>query len=169
MITGVDTVLLAAGPAAPAVEDLLRHQTGRWPSMRVAVDDVAGSEFVAWAGEAARLPAERAEILVARDEDMVDSWDRDGYRLTPDGDGPFQIIYERCPLSRLRVLALDDPYGRTGFAFEPYEVLLAGTGLYLVTLVTPDADSEFSRSLIDEMAARLAGPRAPGRDTDRAE
>ncbi|MWK34701.1 hypothetical protein GEV43_12030 [Actinomadura sp. J1-007] len=65
------------------------------------------------------------------------------------------LAYEPCPASRLRMLALNDPYCRTGFAYEPYETTLIATGLSLITIVTPDHDSDFSVHAIDALATSL--------------
>ena len=40
--------------------------------------------------------------------------------------------------------------------FDPYPVTIVGTGLSLDTIVAPDEDSEFSRSVIERMIAALA-------------
>jgi len=38
-----------------------------------------------------------------------------------------------------------DPYDRAGFRYEPYDITVAGAGLHLFSLVTPD-DSTFPRT-----------------------
>jgi hypothetical protein len=55
----------------------------------------------------------------------------------------------------VRARVLDDPYNRGG-RFDPYDVVLAGGGLWLVTVVTPDRDGPFSRSLIERLTAELS-------------
>lgn len=42
-----------------------------------------------------------------------------------------------------------------GFGFEPYAAILVTAGLSLVTIVTPDAESPFSRGLIDSLRQAL--------------
>lgn len=152
MITGHDTVLIAADPAGGPVGRFLRRwSSDPWPAMRVSIDD---SPFLPFAEHAAP-PPDRAEILLAADDRMVSAWDEEGYHLSPSGDGPLMLAYEPCPASRLRMLALDDPYRRTGFAYEPYEATLVAKGISLVTIVTPDQDSDFSIRAIDALATSL--------------
>ncbi|KAB2347844.1 hypothetical protein [Actinomadura rudentiformis] len=151
MITGYDSVLLSTSPPGNAVATFVRGLSQRWPALRIALDE---SEFVKW-DPAIALPDERAEILLAQDEQMVERWEDEGYYLSRSGEGPLMVVYEPCPSSRLKILLLDDPYGRTGFAFEPYEVALTGPGLSLVTIVTPDSDSEFSKQAIAELTTAL--------------
>lgn len=94
-------------------------------------------------------------MLIAEDDEMVQRWDEDGYHLSAAGTGPLMIAFEPCPVPRLRAQVLDDPYGDRGLGFDPYEVTLLGTKLFLVTIVTPDADSAFSRTAIDRLAECL--------------
>ncbi|QFG24971.1 hypothetical protein [Actinomadura sp. WMMB 499] len=153
MISGHDSVLVCAGPVAERVGGFVDALADASPSLLVAVDE---GGFVPWDGRT-RPPSGAAELLVARDAEMVDRWDRDGYHLDRDGHGTLMIAYEPCRAPRLDVTVLDDPYGRGGFLFDPYDVTLIGAGLSLVTVVTPDADGPFARSVLDGLAEHLAG------------
>jgi hypothetical protein len=161
LITGYDTVLVTPRPPGDPVSAFIGDLARRWPSLRTSVDDAG---FRPWSGggtaPSPALPSDEAEILLARDEAMLAAWDEEGYHLSDDGDGPLMVAYRPCPVPRLNVLALDDPYGHTGFAYEPYEVLLIGAGLYLVTIVTPDRDSAFSREMRESLTEHLQRPAA---------
>jgi hypothetical protein len=157
MITGYDTVLISSGPAAGSIEEFFRRWSQRWPSMLLAIEGVAESRFLEWESGVTRLPTDTAEILVARDQAMAEDWDAEGYHLSADGEGPFAVYYGPCPASRLRILALEDPYQRHEYGFDPYEALLVGPALSLVTTVTPDGESAFSRQVVEEMATCLGG------------
>ncbi|MEV2240352.1 hypothetical protein [Micromonospora sp. NPDC049891] len=51
----------------------------------------------------------------------------------------------------------ENPYQRTGLGFEPYPATLVTAGLSLVTIVTPDAESHFSRGILDALRQALIG------------
>lgn len=65
--------------------------------------------------------------------------------------GPLCLMYRRSDAGSIAVTALEDPYGRRRGRFEPYDVTLVADGLYLITVVAPDKESEFSRSVIEAM------------------
>jgi hypothetical protein len=152
LISGHDTVLLAPGRPGERVAAFIGDLAERWPSPLLSVDD---ADFRPWTASSPALPPDQAEILLARDEAMWNAWDEKGYHLSADGDGPLMVAYRPCPVDHLNVLALDDPYGRTGFAYEPYEVHLITVDLSLVTIVTPDRDSGFSTQMRRSLAAHL--------------
>ncbi|MCX4966484.1 hypothetical protein OHA98_16900 [Streptomyces sp. NBC_00654] len=159
MITGSDSVFVACGPVSGAVERFLADWSRRWPRLRVSVGD--GEEFSAWEPGAITLPETSGQVLVARDEDMVAGWDDSGYVLDPHQEGPFSLAYEPAGWTSLNVLALDDPYTRTGFGYEPYEIGLVGTGLQLITLVAPE-DGAFRQAVTHGLLAALGGPAQTG-------
>jgi hypothetical protein len=155
VVSGVDQVIIS--PASPvALRRFLDGWGARWPDMRTAVGGVLGSEFFRWHDIRPALPDERGEILVARDAAMNDDWDEHGYRLGSRGEGPFYILYNRTP-TNLRMLALQDPLS-LGYQFEPYEVELVGSGLFLITVVLPDADSDFSTGVMAAVRDALREP-----------
>ncbi|HEX5115506.1 MAG TPA: hypothetical protein VFW65_09960 [Pseudonocardiaceae bacterium] len=159
-MSGVDRVIISPGSPVVALRRFLDGWGARWPDMRTAVDGVLGSEFFRWHDVRPALPDGQGEILVARDAAMNDDWDEHGYRLLPEGEGPFYILYRRAP-TNLRVLALQDPFG-LDYRFEPYERELVGGGLSLVTVVLPDADGEFSRGVMAAARDALLGPVGAG-------
>lgn len=90
---------------------------------------------------------------MARNPDMVDAWEEDGYFLGEHG-GPFAIWYEPLRQQSLKVTALDDPYGRQGFRYQPYTLTLCSKAPSLLTLVSPDAESAFSARLATAFSRR---------------
>ncbi|WP_460364073.1 hypothetical protein [Actinocorallia lasiicapitis] len=91
---------------------------------------------------------------MARDRAMEVAWDDAGYGLS-DGEGPFALYYEPFLPRTRRIQFLEDPYQRDGFRFLPYEAGLVGSGLWLVTVITPDSSSLFSRGIIDAVISSL--------------
>lgn len=157
MITGLDTVFVARGPAGPAVERFLGRWLERWPGMRVAsAEEGADGVFAPWAPGVLDLSGTSGSLLVARDERMEADWDDTGYALDHRGEGPLYLAFEPVGRPVLRVSALEDPYGDSGFRYEPYEVALVGAGLCLVTAVTPE-DVPFSRAVRDALVEAFAG------------
>ncbi|MEV8438252.1 hypothetical protein AB0425_12810 [Actinosynnema sp. NPDC051121] len=155
MITGFDSVVLAAARPGPALGRFLERWGRGWPDMRVSAGDPARSPFVTWRDERPVLPEARGEVLVARDERMLSDWDEHGYEVPGSSAGPFALLYEPCPAPRFPALAQEDPYAR-GALFDPYQITIVGAALSLVTIVTPDEDSEFSRRVIDGVIDALA-------------
>ena len=155
MITGFDTVVVTAGRPGPAIGRFLTEWGSQWPDMQVSAGDPAEPPFITWRDAGPALPETRGEVLVARDERMLSDWDEHGYALPGSAVGPFFLLYQPCPAPRFRAQVQQDPYV-TGMRFDPYPVTIVGTGLSLITIVTPDEDSEFSRSVIDGMIAALA-------------
>ncbi|MFI0409381.1 hypothetical protein [Actinomadura sp. 3N508] len=156
MITGYDTVLVCAQSPSRAVRRFLDRLHRDRPDLRVAVEPGDDPSFRPW-GAGREIPTGRAEVLVAEDEEMIQRWDEDGYHLSPTGTGPLMISFEPCRVPRLRARVLENPYGDNGLGFAPHEVTLVGTDLFLVTIVTPDADSAYSTSVIDRLAECLTG------------
>lgn len=154
MITGFDSVVVTAGLPGPAIGRFLTQWGLQWPDMRVSTGDPAESPFVTWRDARPAVPEKRGEVLVARDERMLSDWDEHGYAIPGSAVGPFYLLYEPCPAPQFSALLQHDPYAG-GMRFDPYPVTIVGTGLSLVTVVTPDEDSEFSRSVIDGVVAAL--------------
>jgi hypothetical protein len=155
MITGADTVVLTAGRPGPAIGRFLEQCGRRWPDMRISAGDPAQGQFVAWRDTRLPIPEACGEVLVAQDERMVSDWTDHGYAIPGSAVGPFALFYQPCAAPRFAALVQQDPYAR-GLGFEPYPVTVVATDLSLVTVVTPDDDSEFSRSVIDGVIAALA-------------
>ena len=127
----------------------------RWPELRVALGDDPQVRFSTWASGELRIPADSGQILVARDEAMEAEWDDIGYELDSSREGPFCVAYEPCRRRALNVTALEDPYVRDGFRYDPYDVTLIGPCLYLVSVVTPDIESDFSRAVLAGLTKQL--------------
>lgn len=155
MISGFDTVFVARGPVTQPVSRLLDKWLTRWPALRTSVEGRAGDEFCPWNPKALTLSADRVHILVARDREMEVEWDNRGYALDSLGEGPFSIAYEPCGWKTLGARLLEDPYSREGFGFVPYEATVVGAGLYMVSVVTPDAESAFSKDVLDDLVEVL--------------
>ncbi|MFP1627904.1 hypothetical protein ACLB9X_22645 [Streptomyces sp. 5K101] len=156
MITGGDTVLVVCGPVPAAVERFLDRWSARWPQLRVASVDEDADAFAPWAPGVLQLGERSGHVLVARDEDMVAGWDDSGHVLDSRQEGPFSVAYEPAGRQSLKVMALEDPYVRTGFGYEPYEISLVGSGLYMITVVAPE-EGPFGQAVVDALAACL-GP-----------
>lgn len=156
MITGFDSVFVLGGNVPELIFRFLDTRLREWPGMMVSVADVDADNgrFERWADHKFTLPP-AAEILVVRDEVMESAWSEDGYSVSSEGEGQFAIHYEGMKRAATRMTALDDPYARQGFGFEPYEVTVVGGTLSLVTLVTPDSESEFSVALTSSFVASL--------------
>lgn len=158
MISGDDSAFVVCGDVPPRIERFLDAWLARWPELRVALEDNERDEsFQRWVPGAVSLPEHTGRILVARDESMEASWDEHGYELDSSHEGPFAIAYEKAAWSVLRLTALDDPYARTGFAYEPYQATLVGQDYFLVSTVTPAVESDFSAALIKRLAESLVG------------
>ncbi|WP_409098822.1 hypothetical protein [Streptomyces galilaeus] len=161
MITGMDHVVLAQGPAAAVVERFLGSWLGRWPALRCAsgADDSDGV-FSPWVpGQVLGASTARGGLLIARDEVMEANWDLSGYALDERDEGPLALSYEPAGWPSLPMVPREDPYGRAGFRYEPYDITVVGAGLYLFTLVTPH-DSAFTRTALDTLL-RSADPTSP--------
>ena len=153
-ITGFDTVLMAPGPAAPGIARFLDRWRERWPGLLVGVDGITADACVPWTPGELTLPPESGEVSVVRDEQMDDFWEAEGYALDRHGEGPFLLLYRPCPRQGVRATVLDDPYDH-GTGFRPYETVLASGGMSLVTVVTPDDDSPFSRDVVSTLLQHL--------------
>ncbi|MEU3832330.1 hypothetical protein [Streptomyces microflavus] len=165
MITGSDSVFVTCGPVSAAVGRFLTGWSARWPELRVSAGSDDDEEaFVPWASGALTLPELSGQVLVARDEEMVAGWDASGYVLDARQEGPFSLAYEPAGWASLNVMALEDPYIRTGFRYEPYEVELIGAGLQLITLVAPE-DTVFRQAVVDGLLAEFGGFPQAGRRT----
>ncbi|ONI88628.1 hypothetical protein ALI144C_06240 [Actinosynnema sp. ALI-1.44] len=154
MITGVDTVLLTAGRAGPAIGRFLEQWGRVWPDMRISAGDPAQTPFVTWQDARSDIPETCGEVLVAKDERMLSDWDDHGYEIPGSAVGPFALLYQPCQAPRFEALVQHDPYAR-GLPFDPYPVIVVATDLSLITIVTPDGDSEFSQSVINGVIAAL--------------
>jgi hypothetical protein len=156
VISGHDTVLVAAGPVADALRRLLDDLYREWPQMLVAAEELQAGAFLPWVAARGTLPATQGELLVARDEAMLRRWENDGYSLMERGEGPFMLAYQPAGRTATEIHFQEDPYGRpAGFLFEPYPATLIASGFSLVTVVTPDAESLFSRGLVTRLQQAL--------------
>lgn len=159
MITGHDSVIIARSPAGAAVRAMLDGMHSRWPDMLVGRSEAAEATigpFLPWPQARADVPAETGELYVARDAAMEADWDEYGYDPREDGEGPFALLYTPSPLPTTTIRAEQDPYGDRGSGFTPHEAVLVTAGLSLITMVTPDDDSPFSRDLRDRLIRALS-------------
>jgi|SRR5579862_8137427 len=159
MITGDDNVFLCYGDVRGAIESFLTALADRWCCMKVAISAEAasdGEEFLPWDPAASRLPSDAFTVLVARDERMIAEWDESGYVLDESGEGPLAIYCSPAAHALIKVQILQEPLSRSGYSFEPYEATLAGAGCFVISMVTPPQETEFSRSMLDKMANLLA-------------
>lgn len=150
MITGYDTVLITSTPVDAGIRAMLDDLNGIWPNMLVAF----GGEHVGplpWRRTRAQVPAGADEVYVARDAEMERRWDDVGYSLMAQAEGPFAVLYQPSSQPAVEIELNEDPYRPRGLGFEPYPATLVTAGLSLVTIVTPDADSPFSRGLIEAL------------------
>ncbi|MGC5021265.1 hypothetical protein [Micromonospora sp. DT47] len=155
MITGHDTVLLSGGRVDVGIRAMLDGLHGRWPNMVVSVSGVANETFLPWPRSRGDVPAGTGEVLVARDTQMEQRWDDVGYSLLEHDEGPFAVLYQPSGRSAVEIKLDEDPYDRPGFRFGPYPATLVAAGLSLVTLVTPDIESPFSRGILDALRQAL--------------
>ncbi|MEV4813849.1 hypothetical protein [Micromonospora avicenniae] len=161
MITGYDTVLITGAPVDAGIRAMLDDLHERWPGMLVAVGGEQVGPFLPWRRVRAQVPAGAGEVYVARDAEMERRWDEVGYSLMEHDEGPFALLYEPSGEPAVEIQLNEDPYHRTDFGFEPYPATLVTAGMSLVTVVTPDKGSPFSRELLDALRQALIG-QAPG-------
>ena len=147
-------MLVVKGNVASALRGFLNDLHADWPEMLVAISGADDEgRFSAWAADL-ELP-DSGDVLIARDQEMVRAWDDTGYVLTDGREGPIAVYYSGGP-STLRVQLPEDPYARDGFRFSPYEAILAGSGLSLVTAVTPPMDAAFSQRVVASLVGAFA-------------
>ncbi|MGS2620039.1 hypothetical protein ACVCAH_37050 [Micromonospora sp. LZ34] len=155
MITGYDTVLITGARVDAGIRAMLDGLHGRWPNMLVALGGEHVEPFLPWRRTRAKVPAGAGEVYVARDAEMERRWDDVGYSLLEHAEGPFAVLYESASQPAVEIQLNEDPYERRGFGFDPYPATLISAGLSLVTVVAPDADSPFSRGLLDALRQAL--------------
>jgi hypothetical protein len=142
---GYDTVFVTAAPVDVGIQVMLDDLRRQWPDMVVAIGETG--TFTTWAVARAAVPAGTGQVLVARDEQMEQRWDRDGWILVDRDEGPFAVLYQPSPSPQVEVQFNDDPYDR-GANFEPYSATMVMAGMSLVTVITPDRDSPFTRQVL---------------------
>ncbi|GAA4967404.1 hypothetical protein [Actinoplanes utahensis] len=158
MITGYDRVVIARTPVGAAMKAMLDVLHSRWPDMLVALGDRESGRvgpFLQWGQMRREVPSAAAELYVARDAVMEQRWDEVGYSLMEGGEGPFALLYEPAPQPAVAIQINQEPYERKGFGFNPYKASLITAGLSLVTIVTPDEESSFSRNLFGSLHEAL--------------
>ncbi|MEU7614264.1 hypothetical protein [Micromonospora sp. NPDC049204] len=160
MITGSDTVFVTGAPVAAAVRMMLDDLHRRWPDMVVAMTGADGERFLPWPAVRTNVPIGMGEILVARDTRMEERWDEVGYRLMEHEEGPFAILYRPAARPVVEIQLKGDPYGGE-FGFRPYPATLVAAGLSLVTAVTPDLESAFSKKLLEGLGQALVDQAQP--------
>lgn len=151
MITGADHVILTASPPAPALAAFLDRCAMSWPDLRIDTD---GCGFASWVEAHCTLPPEHGEICVARDADMERAWGEHGYEIPGQHEGPFMLMYQACPAPRFEAELRSDPFAHGG-TFQPYPALIAGRGIYLITLVVSGRLHAFTTTIIDRLLTEL--------------
>ncbi|MFB7475019.1 hypothetical protein [Kitasatospora sp. NPDC056184] len=151
MITGHDLVILTPGPVAGAISSFLDATSRKWGSLLFSQQS---GEFHPWIGRVEDISDSSGDLLIAQDRQMADRWQEEGYFVDNQG-GPFSILYQPMEKRELKVSSLEDPYSHNGFGFRPYEMLLLMHSAWLVTLVTPDEESPFSRDLMKSFTAEI--------------
>ncbi|GAA4578794.1 hypothetical protein GCM10023176_55350 [Micromonospora coerulea] len=155
MITGHDTVFVTGAPVDAGIRAMLDALHRQWPNMLVAVSGVADGVFLPWLTSRNDVPAGTGEVLVARDAHMEQRWDEVGYSLMEYDEGPFAVLYQPSGRTAVEIQVDEDPYGRSRSGFEPHSATLVTAGLSLVTVVTPDLESPFSRRILDALRQAL--------------
>lgn len=155
MITGFDTVFVARATVAGAVRKLLDDLHHQWPDMVVALTGTDDERFTPWQTARNNVPVGSGEVLVARDTHMEQRWEVAGYALMEHGEGPFAVLYQPSARPLIAIHLNEDPYDST-YGFKPYPATLVAAGLSLVTVVTPDVDSPFSRQILERIRQALA-------------
>jgi hypothetical protein len=151
---GYDTVFVTAAPVHTGVQAMLDDLHRHWPNMVVAVGE-AGT-FTTWTVARPTMPAGTGQVFVARDERMEQRWDLDGWIFMERDEGPFAVFYRPSPRPAVEVQFNDDPYDGV-FGFEPYSATMVMAGMSLVTVVTPDKDSPFTRQVLILLQQALSG------------
>ncbi|WP_203931235.1 hypothetical protein [Virgisporangium ochraceum] len=152
-------MFVTAAPVHVGIRGMLDDLHREWPDMVVAIGE--SGTFTRWAMARGVVPTGAGEVLVARDEGMEQRWDRDGWILMERDEGPFAVFYQPAPIPSVDIQFNDDPYGR-GFTFEPYGATMLTAGLFLVTVVTPDRDSPFTRQVLLRLQRALTSQADPG-------
>ncbi|AEV84708.1 hypothetical protein ACWT_3685 [Actinoplanes sp. SE50] len=88
---------------------------------------------------------------------MEQDWDEAGYSLRADGEGPFAVLYQPSPQPTIAIRVNEHPYEHRGYGFQPHTATLITAGLSLVTIVTPDEKSLFSKNLHGLLSKALIG------------
>jgi hypothetical protein len=156
MITGNDVVLVAAGPIPAAIERFLDRWSEKWPQLLVSSGtDEDTQTFSPWTRATVEWGELTDKILVARDEEMLTAWDESGYALDGRDEGPFMLMYRPAGWKSLQATALADPYVRSaGSNYEPYEITLVGSVLWMITVVVPE-EGVFGKAVVDTLTACL--------------
>ncbi|WP_305784403.1 hypothetical protein [Symbioplanes lichenis] len=150
MVTGYDSVIIARSPAGPGIRAMLDALHTRWPAMlvgRSTAEETGIDPFLPWPRARGDVAPEAGELYVARDATMEQDWDDYGYDLRPDGEGPFAVLYRPLPHPATTISLTEDPASRP----DPYDAVLITAGLSLITVVTPDETSPFSRDIHDRL------------------
>lgn len=123
--------------------------------VQIVSDDESG-DFAGWPDIRRTVPDLAGELLVAKNQEMAVLWTEYGYDIPNSVEGPFCILYEPARVKSFKALVRSDPYGRDrGQLFEPYEVAVVASGLFLVTVVTPDPELDFSQKVIEGISGSL--------------
>lgn len=146
MITGVDTVIVTARPPVRWLSRFLDQWGQLWPEMMV---DRAGTGFEPW-HEGGREPfGENGDIVVVRDAQMAADWTENAYEDHAPDVGPIGLMYQPCEVGTFSMDLTSDPYARDqDFGFEPYNAQVIGSGVYLLTLITPENSGELTNRAV---------------------
>lgn len=148
MISGVDNMIFTTARPERVLTSALRAVRKRWPNVIIGVAERPYREF---RGKLRKneSPQDEAEFSVARNEAMVRHWDRHGYALMRDGDGPFAIFYRKRFATNYKLRRVteprEDPKGMQ--APDPYRAMLSCPWIGSFDIVTPEPpeDDPFSQ------------------------
>jgi hypothetical protein len=152
MTTGTDDLILTASPPAAAIPAFLDDWSRTWPELLVDAHDEG---FVPWVRVRTVPLSDQGDILVVRDLAMDLAWAEHGYDLPGQDEGPFMLMYRPCPVPVIDGAVLSDPYSHETEIFQPYPVQIVGSGIHLVTIVTPSNSPEFTATIIDRLLIHL--------------
>ena len=160
-ITGFGTEVVISGYEARRLVEFVQQVARMWPEATFGDQRLADIvlEALAWPVVVAN-PMDRPEIVenasdilpFARDAEMDEFWEENGYAAMPDGEGPFSIFFRRQ--SHLdwdvEVLHAHDAFADTVGESGDRRRLLIRNGV-IITIVTPEDPDEhpFSRRVID--------------------
>lgn len=151
-VTGYSTDFIVGAEFVYAVRRFIATQLGRWPGLLVDGVPASGRSAAHWSPEQGQGADDNPSIVgFARDPEMEQFWEDNGYALDERGEGPFSIFYRsRTGLLQGRVaeLSADDP--SLPAAFDGSILIL--TSYFTLSVVTPSdpAADHFSRSIITE-------------------
>lgn len=137
-VTGYSSEFITDRAFPAAMKRFTLRQVRRWPGLFLDGERVAAESLRDW------LLPENAEddyssiVTFSESRNMEEFWERCGYALNCQGEGPFSILYKRYPdvlrAHRVAGVQLADP--ESSAVVEGASLLLSEC--YVVSLVTPE-------------------------------